>query len=182
QIGYLFMAFPLAGAGSITWHGVIYLAISHALAKAAMFMAAGNLMRHAGHDRIAELDLVTQRLPLSVAAFALSGISIMGLPPSGGFIAKWWLLEAAITTGMWAWVVVLVLGGIMAAAYVFKVVGFAFTKARATHEACPVPASMEWIAMLLALGAIALGLFVAAPVAVLSVGDPFAPLGGGSGQ
>lgn len=174
QIGYLFMAFPLAAAAGLSaWNGALFLALSHALAKAAMFMAAGNLLRHGGHDRIAELDRVAQRLPLSVAAFALAGVSIMGLPPSGGFIAKWWLLEAALGQGLWGMALVLILGGIMAAAYVFKVVGFAFTEARGAHEACSVPLSMEWIAMLLALGAVLLGLFVSPPLAVLAIGEPF---------
>ncbi len=176
QIGYFFMAFPLTGAGLIAWHGVLYLALSHALAKAAMFMAAGNLMRHAGHDRIADMDRVAQRLPLSVAAFALAGVSIMGLPPSGGFIAKWWLLEASLGQERWGWAMVLILGGVMAAAYVFKVVGYAFTESSAPQEACTVPQSMQWIALLLALGAILLGLLVSPPMAVLAVGDPFAPL------
>lgn len=181
QIGYLFMAFGLAGSAQIAWRGAIYLALSHALAKAAMFMAAGNLMRHAGHDRIADLDRVAQRLPLSVAAFALAGVSIMGLPPSGGFIAKWWLLEASLGQELWGWAVVLILGGIMAAAYVFKVVGYAFTESSAPQETCTVPQSMQWIALLLALGAILLGLLVAPPMAVLAVGDPFAPLTSGTG-
>ncbi len=183
QIGYLFVAFPLAGAaGSSAWNGMIYLALSHALAKAAMFMAAGNLLRHAGHDRIGELDLVTQRLPLSVAAFALGGMSIMGLPPSGGFIAKWWLLEAALGQGMWGWALILILGGILAAAYVFKVVGFAFTKAKAPHEACAVPLSMEWTALMLALGSLLLGLFVLPPITILGIGSPFDLAIKGAGQ
>ena len=174
QIGYLFMAFPLAAlAGLSAWNGALYLALSHALAKSAMFMAAGNLVRHAGHDRIAELDCVAQRLPLSVAAFALAGMSIMGLPPSGGFVAKWWLLEAAMGQGQWALALVLILGGIMAAAYVFKVVGFAFTKAQVPHEARSVPLTMEWVALALALGAVLLGLFVLSPLSVLAVGEPF---------
>jgi len=115
---------------------------------------------------------VAQRLPLSVAAFALAGMTIMGLPPSGGFIAKWWLLEAALGRGMWAWASVLVLGGLMSAAYVFKVVGFAFTRARGEHEACSVPLSMQWIALLLAIGSVLLGLLVWPPLTVLEIGDP----------
>jgi len=50
-----------------------------------MFLVAGNLMQFGGHDRIADLDRVVQRLPLTAGAFALAGVSIMGLPPSGGF-------------------------------------------------------------------------------------------------
>ena len=173
QIGYLFMAFPLAAAGVSAWAAAAYLALSHALAKAAMFLAAGNLLHFGGHDRIEDLDRTVQRLPLTMGAFALAGVSSMGLPPSGGFIAKWLLLEAALTQGRWDLAAVMILGGLLAAGYIFKVLGYAFTQATVLRESRAVPAGMEWAALLLATGAILLG-FLAAPVlALLGIGDPF---------
>jgi len=171
QLGYLFLAFPLAS--SIAWKGALYTVASHALAKAAMFMAAGNILRFGGHDRIADLDRVAQRLPLTLTAFALAGVSSMGLPPSGGCIAKWLLLEAAMRAGQWWGAIILILGGLLAAAYVFKVIGPAFTQAEVTHEARAVPAVMEWTALALALAAILLGLFAPWPLAVMEIGLPF---------
>ncbi len=174
QIGYLFLAYPLAsGMGVTAWSAMAYLAFSHALAKAAMFLAAGNMRQFGGHDRIADLDRVVQRLPLTVGAFALAGVSIMGLPPSGGFNGKWLLLQAALTQGRWEIVGVILLGGLLAAGYVFKVLGNAFTQAPKTHEPISVPARMQWAAMLLAAGAILVG-FLASPfLALMGVGDPF---------
>lgn len=103
QIGYLFVGFALAVASgsNVIWGAVLMLVLSHALAKSAMFLAAGNLLHFGGHDRIADLDCLAQRLPLSVAAFGVAGVSIMGLPPSGGFAAKWLLLQAAFEQGRW---------------------------------------------------------------------------------
>jgi len=175
QIGYLFLAFPLAAAsGGLAWNAVAYLALSHALAKAAMFLTAGNLIHFDGHDRIADLDRVVQRLPVTAWAFALAGVSIMGLPPSGGFIGKWLLLEAALKQGNWGIVTVLVVGGLLAAAYIFKVLGNTFTEALHHHESSTsVPARMEWTAFGLALGAIILG-FTATPVLeIINLGSPF---------
>ncbi|WP_369408815.1 complex I subunit 5 family protein [endosymbiont of Lamellibrachia barhami] len=171
QLGYFFLAFPLGTATA--WKGTLYLLLSHALAKAAMFMAAGNIMRFGGHDRIADLDRVAHRLPLTVTAFALAGISIIGLPPSGGFIGKWLLLDASLRAGQWWWVVILILGGLLAAAYVFKVIGYAFTQAGVLHETRTVPIIMEWVALALALGAILLGLFAPWPLALMEIGLPF---------
>ena len=174
QIGYLFLVFPLArGAGVSAWNAAMYLALSHALAKAAMFLAAGNLLRFGGHDRIADLDRVVQRLPLTAGAFALAGVSIMGLPPSGGFIGKWLLLEAALAQGRWDLAAVVVLGGLLAAGYVFKVLGYAFTQASVTHAPRAVSASMEWAALLLAFGAILLGFLAPLVLSLLGIGDPF---------
>jgi formate hydrogenlyase subunit 3/multisubunit Na+/H+ antiporter MnhD subunit len=177
QLGSLFLAFPLGT--SIAWKGALHLLLSHALAKAAMFMAAGNILRFGGHDRIADLDRVAQRLPLTLTAFALSGVSIMGLPPSGGFIAKWLLLEAAMRSGLWWWGIILILGGLLAAGYVFKVIGQAFTQAEVPYQARTVPVTMEWAALALALAAILLGLFALWPLALMEIGLPFGEEVGG---
>lgn len=172
QLGYLFLPFALLSP--IAWQGGVYLMLSHALAKAAMFMAAGNILKYGGHDRIADLDRVAQRLPITMTAFCLAGVSLMGLPPSGGFIAKWLLLEAALTHNQWVWAAVMIIGGLLAAGYVFKVVGYAFTKADSPHDARPVPLTMEWAALGLAAGAIILGLNAHYPLALLDIGKPFA--------
>ena len=178
QIGYLFLAFPLATAAAVmAWNAATILVLSHALAKTAMFLAAGNLLHFGGHDRIEDLDRVVQRLPLSAFAFALSGVSLMGLPPSSGFIGKWLLLEAALLQGRWDLVVVMLLGGLLAAAYVFKVLGKAFTQADVTHEPRAVPAPMEWAALLLACGAILLGIAAVPLLALLEIGTPFSGSG-----
>ena len=172
QLGYLFLAFPLAT--TMAWKGALYLLLSHALAKAAMFMAAGNILHFGGHDRIADLDRVAQRLPLTLSAFALAGVSIMGLPPSGGFIAKWLLLDAALRAGQWWWAIILILGGLMVAAYIFKVVGYAFTQAELPQQARKVPISMELTALALALAAILSGLIAPWPLAMMDIGSPLA--------
>jgi formate hydrogenlyase subunit 3/multisubunit Na+/H+ antiporter MnhD subunit len=177
QIGYFFMAFPLALAGdSAAWTGALYLALAHGLAKAAMFLTAGNLMRFGGHDRIAELDRAVHRLPLTLTAFTLAGVSIMGLPPSGGFIGKWLMLEAAFRQERFGLAVVMLLGGALAAAYVFKVVGHAFTPAVRSRRERKIPAAMEWSALLLAVVAILLGLTLPMIWPLLQIGGPAAAL------
>jgi len=171
QLGYLFLAYPL---GSIlAWKGAIFLLLSHAFAKTAMFMAAGNILHFGGHDRIKSFDHVVQYLPLTSAAFALAGVSIMGLPPSGGFIGKWLLLEAAIHSDQWGLVIIMILGSLLAATYVFKVIGYAFTQSRISHQTRKVPARMEWTALVLAVAAIVLGLIAPWPLALMDIGLPF---------
>jgi len=171
QVGYLFLAFPLAVPTA--WRGALYLLLSHAFAKAAMFLAAGNIIRFAGHDRIADLDRIAQRLPLTLAAFALAGVSIMGLPPSGGFVAKWLMVAASLNSGQWWWALALILGSLLAAAYVFKVIGHAFTQAEVLHASKRVPAVMEWTALALASAAILLGLIALWPLTWMEIGGPF---------
>jgi len=174
QLGYLFMAFPLSMvAGATAWSAAVYLALSHAMAKSAMFLAAGNLLHFGGHDRITDMDRVVQRLPITAGAFALAGVSIIGLPPSGGFVGKWLLLETALSQGRWDIVLVVIMGSLLAAAYVFKVLGHTFTQAPVPHEPRAVPARMEWTALTLALMAVLLGLLAPVILRLMNVGDPF---------
>ena len=97
----------------------------------------------------------------------------MGLPPSGGFIGKWLLLEAAVAQGRWDLAAVMILGGLLAAGYVFKVLGHATTQAAVSHEPGAVAASMEWAALLLALLAVLLGFLASPLLALLDVGHAF---------
>ena len=80
-------------------------ALSHAFAKAAMFLSAGLIAESLGHDRIAELRGAARAMPVTFLALGLGGLSLMGLPPSGGFAAKWLLMKASIEAGQWVWAV-----------------------------------------------------------------------------
>ena len=55
----------------------------------------------------------------------------MGLPPSGGFAAKWLLLKASVESGQWWWAVVILAGGLLAGGYVFRVLAPALAGASA---------------------------------------------------
>ncbi|MBB3331286.1 formate hydrogenlyase subunit 3/multisubunit Na+/H+ antiporter MnhD subunit [Halomonas campaniensis] len=175
QLGYLMLAFPLlagtsAAVASLAWQATWLQLAGHALAKAAMFMAAGNLVLSVGQSRLADLAGTSRQLPLSLMTFGLAAVTLMGLPPSAGFTAKWLLLQAAILAGQWPWVIVLVAGTLLTAAYVFRVFRCAFVEEAPRHDFRPLPAGMDLIALLLALAALALGLGAEWPLALLREG------------
>jgi multicomponent Na+:H+ antiporter subunit D len=180
QIGYLFLMFPLAldaasaqlqSSGALT--GGMLQAISHATAKAAMFMAAGLIYSALGHDRIAELAGIARALPMTIFAFALGGVSLIGLPPSGGFLAKWLLLDAAVANVQWWWAVVMLAGGLFTSAYMFIVLSRALVPARTPLKLLrTVPRYQEAAALALALTSLLLGLVALGPIDVLKVGRP----------
>jgi multicomponent Na+:H+ antiporter subunit D len=173
QIGYLFLVFPLAtqhhGAQAVT--GGLLQAVSHATAKAAMFLAAGLIYSTLGHDRMADLRGTAQALPMTITAFALAGAALIGLPPSGGFLAKWLLMSAALATGQWWWALVMLLGGLLTSVYVFMVV------VRAMEPAAPgwapkkhVPHYQQIAVLGLAMCSFLLGLAVLLPVDMAQIG------------
>ncbi len=171
QVGYLFIIFPLleAGGGQAA-SAVFYFAISHSCAKAAMFLAAGTIFLQMGHDRIRDLAGVRQILPITTFAFALGGLSLIGLPPSGGFIAKYMYLSQAVSQDSWWLVLLIVVGSCLTAAYIYRAVSRILSP-KMVSERCQVvvAASMEWSALALALVAIILGFIAPLPLALLGV-------------
>lgn len=157
QLGYLFLIFPL-----LTGHGAmeagVMQAFAHGLAKAGMFVAAGVLIKATGQDKVSGMAGVVQHLPVTLFAFGLSGMTLMGLPPSSGFLAKWLLIEAALDRGYWWLVVVVLAGGLLAAVYVFRVLRQAFLLAPDDTPIAAVPPILEWTAFALAAASVLLGL------------------------
>lgn len=179
QIGYLFLVLPLtAGAGaqpwmSYAWTGGLYQAISHGFAKASMFLAAGVILRAMGTDDVYAMRDIAGRLPVATFALAIAGASLIGLPPTGGFIAKWLLLQATIESGQWWWLPVLVLGSLLTATYVFLMLRFTFKPAEDAPPLKPVSPVMQYSALALALLALAVGMRLEETLDLIGVGAPF---------
>jgi formate hydrogenlyase subunit 3/multisubunit Na+/H+ antiporter MnhD subunit len=181
QIGYLFFVLPLAtaaGAGAqpwmaYAWTGGLYQAISHGFAKASMFLAAGVILRAMNTDDLYAMRDIAGRLPVPTFALAIAGASLIGLPPTGGFIAKWLLLQAAIESGQWWWLPVFVMGSLLTAAYVFLMLRFTFKPAEHAPPLQPVSRVMQYSALALALLALAVGMRLEETLALIGVGAPF---------
>ena len=163
QLGYLLMIFPLlilapgvttdlADWLSPAWTAGIYQVIAHALAKASFFLSAGIIIMALGHDRIESLRNLVGQMRMTAMAIGLAGVSLIGLPPSGGFMAKWMLLKGIFLSGQWWWAPVVLAGSLLTAGYVFMLLRLAFAPAREKESFRPVPKSLEVIALLLALG------------------------------
>lgn len=184
QVGYLFLVFALSLNEGPTerwvWTGAVYLAISHGLSKAAAFLAAGYLQKTEGSDRLLTLRGAAHRQPGAVLVLAVASVNLMGLPPSTGFIGKWMLLRAALHNGQWILAGVMLGGGLLAAAYLFRV----FECLLQPPGDRPVPANawsgppprrrMLVPAMLLALATLLPVIFVTAPEQLLRIGAPAA--------
>ncbi len=134
QIGYLFVFFPLMAAAPPPRQqellgALLLLALTHGFAKAGLFLSAGLLQRSAGHDRIAELGPALRSLPAVAFGVGLAGVALVGLPPSGSFLAKWILLRESLGSGQWWWAPIVLAGTLLASAYVFRLLANAFTPA-----------------------------------------------------
>jgi formate hydrogenlyase subunit 3/multisubunit Na+/H+ antiporter MnhD subunit len=165
QLGYIFLLFPLSEhavnthsfSGSAS-QAAVYFIVAHACAKAAMFLSAGNLILSQGSGEIVQLKGIVTREPLNVLVFTIAGVSLIGLPPSAGFIAKWLLLTTSIENGQWWWAIIVLAGGLMASMYLFKILNLAFNREPVDVGAAQrVPPALTAAALVLALITLALG-------------------------
>lgn len=168
QIGYLFLVFPINSPEG--WTGGVYLALAHAPAKASMFLAAGTIERAIGGDRLDGLQGVARQLPMTSFSLALAGVSLMGMPPSGGFVAKWLMVRAALQRGEWWWAATILIGGLLGAAYVYRVLRQAFSPPLAGARFAPVHRLDELAALGLALIALLLGILPSLLIDLSNVG------------
>jgi multicomponent Na+:H+ antiporter subunit D len=180
QLGYLFLVFPLAGGGGDpqpwaagAWTGGMFHAFSHALAKAAMFLCAGLFMEAIGHDKISGLKGIARHLPMTAFAFALAAITLMGLPPSGGFTAKYLLLTAAFAGGQIGWAVVMMIGGLLAAVYLFRPLTYSFAReGMEAKDLVSISRARQLLPLILAGLSILLGIASSGPYDFLQIGRP----------
>jgi multicomponent Na+:H+ antiporter subunit D len=177
QLGYVFVVFPIVTINpdsvSLVWYGVLYFMVSHACAKAAAFLAAGTLKKALGHDSIAHIGGAAIHWPMVLMAFGLAGVNLIGLPPSGGFIGKWLMLQGAIKAGQWLIVATLIVGSLLAAAYIFRVLRVALRTPEGPPPQAQNIAPLAALALILAMAPLLLGVFSQFPFALLAVGSPF---------
>ena len=169
QLGYAMLVFPLAATTAGSAHaqgGMVILLLSHGLAKAALFLAAGCIVLQQGHDRLDRLSGANRYSALAWLAFALAGASMVGIPPSGGFLAKWWLLQSALLAEQWLWISAIILGGALTAAYLFRALEPAITLTAKETGKTP-PLALNLAALMLAVAAWMVGLVPGAAESLL---------------
>ncbi|MFW6350570.1 MAG: complex I subunit 5 family protein [Thiohalospira sp.] len=161
QMGYLAVGVVLAVEGAPgAAMGVAWLALSHALAKGAAFLGAASVVRAAGHDRWPLAAAHLRGRPVLVLAFGLAAVSLAGLPPSGGFVAKWYLLQVGAEAGRWGLMALIAGGGLLSAAYLYRILHPGLDPRPGAEPERPTGGILEWSALGLALLVTALGLVV----------------------
>ncbi len=106
QIGYILMGVALFGVAGLT-AGIFYL-IHHMIVKASLFLSTGAIEIRYGSGGLDRLGGLAKREPWVAVAFFAAALSLAGIPPFSGFVAKLSLLLAAVSTGQIVAAVVMV--------------------------------------------------------------------------
>jgi multicomponent Na+:H+ antiporter subunit D len=111
QIGYMILGLGLFTVAGLA--GAILYVLHHIVVKTALFCVGGALERTGGTGRLTTLAGSATRAPVLAALFALPALSLAGLPPFSGFVAKLALLQAGMADGHWLIVAVALLVGLL---------------------------------------------------------------------
>jgi multicomponent Na+:H+ antiporter subunit D len=150
QLSYIVLGVALLTPAAIAG-GLVHIA-NHAFAKITLFFCAGAIYVATHKKDISEMDGLGRAMPYTFGAFALASLSMIGAPPVGGFISKWYLLVGAMDAGSLGILLVLVTSTLLNAAYFAPVVYRAFfvkapggassTKFKEAHPALVIPLSI----------------------------------------
>jgi len=152
QIGYIILGMSLATSAGLTASMIHFF--NHALIKAALFTAVAGIFLRYGSARLDDLAGLGQRMPLTMFAFVLAGLSLIGVPLTAGFISKWYLIQAVLETGSLGILltILILVSSLMAIVYVWKVVEVAYFKAPTepvTRQEAPIALQLVlWVLVL----------------------------------
>ena len=124
QIGYIALGIGLANHEGLS-AGMMHL-FNHAMMKGALFMALGAVAYRTGSMRVADFGGLGRQMPLTMAAFLLAGLSLIGIPGTAGFISKWYLVTGTLERGFWPLAVVVLIGSFLALIYIGRVLEKAY--------------------------------------------------------
>ena len=124
QISYILLGLSVLTEEGLRG-GLLHL-MSHMAAKGCLFLVAGVFIYKLGIRNVADLKGVGRKMPVVLACFTIASLSLVGIPPMGGFLSKWVLAQAAISSAPGAYAiiapVVLLISALLTAGYLLPVV------------------------------------------------------------
>ena len=124
QLGYMVLGVSFGNVTGLT--ATILHLFNHALIKGGLFMALGCVVYRCGSASIDEMRGLGRQMPLTMAAFVIGGLSLIGIPLTVGFISKWYLILGALEAGWWPVAVLIVATSLLAVLYIGRVVEVAY--------------------------------------------------------
>lgn len=158
QVSYIL--FGISTLHPIGFVGALLHIVSHSLIKNTLFLSAGAIIHETGKTRADELTGIGKIMPRVLGMFTIVSLGLIGIPPTGGFISKWYLAEGSLALGNWIGPAILLCSALMTAGYLLPVTIHGYFPGEAAipegHEA----SKLMWIPMLvLAVLSVAVGMF-----------------------
>ena len=163
QISYVLCGlFLFTEAGS---EGALWQIIFHAVVKVGLFLCAGAVIFLYGKTRVDELKGLGKKMPITFVCFTILSLSLIGIPPTGGFYSKWYIAIASLDVAgigalNWLVPVILLVSALLTAGYLLEISINAFLKNEETEvRAIKEPKPMVAVLIILTVIAVAGGIF-----------------------
>ena len=165
QLSYVVLAAAMATPLAII--GAAMHITAHAFGKITLFFAAGSIYTAAHKTEISQLNGIGRRMPWTMTAFTIGALSMIGVPPTAGFLGKWYILSAAMEIQDWFVLFVIFVSTLLNAAYFLPIVYRAFLKdedVAPEHEHGEAPWPVVLAVSLTALGTLMMFIFPEVPL------------------
>lgn len=156
QVGYLFLGLGFMNTRGMT--GTLFYLASHAVIKTSLFLAAGAMITATGKKNITDLAGIGRRMPVTMAAFTVGSLGLIGLPLFSGFIGKWYLLLGGLEAGSILSAAVIILGSVLCAAYLLPVLRIAYFEPTSEEDVKDPGFSQKLALIILTIAIIVLGI------------------------
>lgn len=133
QLGYVTIGALLATSAGVIGSSM-HIAM-HAFGKITLFFCAGAILVAAHKSKISEMQGLGRQMPITMAAFFIASLSIIGVPPAGGTWSKWYLLMGTMETQQWILMVILMISSLLNIAYLLPIPFRAFFPGAGTSSA-----------------------------------------------
>jgi len=124
QLSYIVLGAALLSKQGLTG-GMLHI-LMHAFGKITLFFCAGAIFVAAGKKNISEMVGIGRRMPVTMTAFFIGSLSVIGFPPTGGFLSKWYLLLGTLEADQPLMMFVLLSSTLLNAAYFLPIAYKAF--------------------------------------------------------
>jgi multicomponent Na+:H+ antiporter subunit D len=175
QLSYIVLG--LAMWGPVGTIGALVHLVHQGIMKITLFFCAGNLAEELDIHRVDQLNGVGRRMPLTMIAFTIAALGMIGLPPMAGFISKWYLGLGAASAEDYGFVAVLALSSLLNAAYFLPMIHAAWFRQPSAHlqqaiashnmQKPEISPLLLWPTVTTAVMSLASGLFAASPISPL---------------
>jgi multicomponent Na+:H+ antiporter subunit D len=162
EVGYIVMGVSVGNRMGFT--GAVLHILNDAFMMACLFLAVGAIVHKTGTRRVQGLKGLHRKMPLTMAAFTIGGLSVVGIPPTCGFFSKWYLVLGAIEAGKWIFAGALLLSSLLTAIIFFRIMETVYLGAHAHGDEAGGHDDIKWdeapLSMLIPISVMALGILV----------------------
>ncbi|SCV63565.1 Na(+)/H(+) antiporter subunit D [Anaplasma phagocytophilum] len=150
--------------------------VSHSVAKSALFMVSGGISYHFGRGNVEKCLSLSRVLPGITAAYVLLSLSLVGMPPTMGFVAKWHMLSSFVSARAWEGILALSVGSVCSVIYTWKVIEYLYFTPRMVEKcandiAIKTPKAMTLCMWVMACIGLAVGAY---PIPLTAISEQIA--------